>query len=72
MKEVETEIAKNYTGHHRFDWQRPRDVWYGATAPVFFDFGEPVLWRLLLYDDRGLRCLRKLRKRDLVTKNGGA
>lgn len=71
MREIETEIAKNYRGHHRFDWQRPRDVWYAATVPVFFDFGGPTLCRLLPYDDRGLRCVRRVGKRDLVAKNGG-
>lgn len=71
IKEIEPMIAKNYLGHHLFDWTRPRDVWYGASAPLFFDFGGDILWRMLAYDDRGLRCVRRVHKRDLVAENGG-
>jgi hypothetical protein len=42
-----------------------------ASAPVFFDFGGHILWRVLAYDDRGLRCVKRVRKPELVTKLGG-
>jgi competence protein CoiA len=71
MNEIATEILENHRGHHLFDWKRPRDVWYAARAPVFFDLGGPELLWLQTYDDRGLRCIRKVRKNDVVSKNGG-
>ena len=71
MTEIEDDIRKNHVGHHLFDWKRPRDVWYDAAAAVFLDFGGEMLWRLGRYDDRGLRCIRRVSKKDLVVKNGG-
>lgn len=71
MDEIAGEISAHYRGHHRFDWKHARTVWYGATAPVFLDFGTSILWRLMDYDKRGLRCVRQVRKRDVVGQNGG-
>jgi competence protein CoiA len=73
MAEIEAEIVRHHhVGHRLFDWRRAHDVWYAATAPVFIDLGGPVLWRLGVYDDRGLRCVKRVLKRDLVAKNGGS
>jgi hypothetical protein len=71
MSEIDPTIQENYVGHHLFDWKRPRAAWYDATAPVFLDLGGRELWRLQIYDDRGLRCVKRVRKVDLVAKNGG-
>lgn len=71
VREIEADIAANHRGHYLFDWKRPRDVWYAATAPVFLDLGGPDLLWLQTYDERGLRCIREVRKLDVITKNGG-
>jgi competence CoiA-like predicted nuclease len=71
MSEIREEIARNFAGHHLFDWERPRTVWFDATAPVFLDFGDDELLWLKRYDDRDLWCVQRVSKRRFVTKNGG-
>lgn len=39
-------IDRYYTRHHKFEWRNPRKVWYNATAPIFFDFNDGLLWRI--------------------------
>jgi len=51
---MEIEIARNYRGHHLFDWRRPRSVWFDATKAVFIDMGVENLMWLKSCDDRGL------------------
>ena len=70
--EIKDQIDAHHVGHYMFEWQRPRTVWYEANAPVFFDLGGPILWWLQTYDNRGLRCVRRVEKAALVAKNGGA
>lgn len=71
MTTIEDNVTKNYVGHHLFHWKHPREVWYSATAPVFFDFGQDILWWLQSCGDRGPRCIKRVIKADLITKNGG-
>lgn len=71
MMELQEQIALHYNGHHLFDWIRPRTVWYDATAPVFLDMGHNELLWLKPYDDRGLRCVQRVSKQALITRNGG-
>lgn len=69
---IEDEIKAAYAGHHQFAWKRPREVWLEAKAPVFFDFGDEVLWWLQFFEvERGVRCVRWVAKSQLVQKNGG-
>lgn len=65
------EISDDYVGHHLFFWKNPRTVWFQSTKPVFIDFGDEDLWRLMDYDIRGLKCVRKISKAALIEKNGG-
>jgi competence protein CoiA len=65
------EIPSNYVGHHLFLWKNSRDVWFQCTKPVFLDFGGNELWRLMDYDFRGLKCVRRISKKALIEKNGG-
>jgi hypothetical protein len=37
---IQTEVERAYTGHHQFDWVRPRTVWFESNAPIFMDFGR--------------------------------
>lgn len=65
-------ILESYRGHHLFHWLRPRDVWLSATAPVFLDFGDDMLWWLQIYDaEYNIRAIRRVSKAALVAKNGG-
>jgi len=41
---IEENINDNYAGHHAFEWNRARDVWFGANTPVYFDLGHDDLW----------------------------
>ena len=70
--EFHNEILASYTGHHLFHWVRPRDVWFQATKPVFFDFGDDYLWRLeMRHVEHGVRTIRRTMKTHLALKNGG-
>jgi hypothetical protein len=65
------EIQSSYVGHHIFLWKNPRSVWFQSEKPVFIDFGGDELWRLMNYDSRGLKCVRRISKATLIEKNGG-
>ena len=58
----EEEILASYVGHHQFDWVRPLTGWIAATCPVFIDFGDDYLWKMEIYDEHGLRCIRAVPK----------
>jgi len=68
---VSKEVQSHYVGHHFFIWKKPRSVWFQSTKPVFVDFGGSDLWRLMDYDFRGLKCVKKISKTALIEKNGG-
>ncbi len=55
--EIEEEIINSYTGHHQYDWVRPRGTWLDAKCPVYIDFGNEHLVKLGTYDDSGLPCV---------------
>lgn len=65
------EIQICYVGHHVFLWKNPRNIWFQSEKPVFIDFGGDELWRLMDYDSRGLKCIRRISKAALIEKNGG-
>lgn len=68
---IEAEIEASYRGHHSFKWSKPRTVWFESTMPVFLDFGTDELFSLQIYDDTGMRCVRRISKEALIFKNGG-
>jgi hypothetical protein len=69
-KTIEKEIMADYRDHHLFRWERPRQVWMEASAPVFFDFGTHELFRLMRYPPISW-CVQRISKQALVEKNGG-
>ncbi len=52
-------------------WERPREVWYDAIKPVFFDFNDEYLYLLKKYPRQRFKCLRGILKKELIEKNGG-
>lgn len=66
MREVEHEVWDAYSGHHQYDWSRPRAGWLESGCPVFIHFGEDHVWQLMRYDASGLPCVRRVAKRKLV------
>lgn len=68
---IETQVLADYRGHHFYEWKRPRAVWLQATKPVFIDFGTDELFRLMRYNPEAQRCVQRIRKADLVSRNLG-
>jgi hypothetical protein len=64
--EIRAEIDRLYIGHHFFAWRRQRDVWMSSRVPVYFDFGDHYISRLMNYDRRGLRCIQRISKTDFI------
>lgn len=64
--DIEDEVNNAYTGHHQYDWVRPRRTWLDATCPVYIDFGDECLIKLDVYDESGLRCIRRVSKRKFI------
>ncbi len=67
--EIESEILKSFRGHHQYDWVRPTKTWLEAKAPVYLDFGTEELAQLCVYDVTGLRCIKRVRKRDFIQRS---
>jgi hypothetical protein len=68
---IRPQILEDYRGHHFYKWKRAREVWLRASAPVFLDFGSPVLHRLMSYNPPSQRCVQRVSKAALIAKNGG-
>ena len=66
MEEIRDDVHRTYSGHHQYDWVRPRTTWLDAQCPVYIDFGEDLLVKLETYDDYGLKCIRYVAKNKLV------
>ncbi|KVD23153.1 CoiA-like domain protein [Burkholderia ubonensis] len=66
MHEIEEQVQRACTGHHQYDWVRPRRTWLDAACPVYIDFGEDWLAQLMTYDESGLRCMQYVAKRKFV------
>ncbi len=71
LDEIREEIDGNYSGHHQFDWVKPRTVWYSSRRRVFLDFAEEGIWELQTYDSRGLRCIRKYDREFFIKRATG-
>lgn len=68
IDEIQSDIDRSYVGHHFFDWVRPKEVWLGAKAPVYFDFGGDLLWNLQRIEAAPFRCIQAVRKVSVVTQ----
>jgi competence protein CoiA len=66
IHEIEEQVNQVYSGHHQYDWVRPRRTWLDATCPVYVDFGNDLLAKLEIYDDSGLPCIRLVSKRKFL------
>lgn len=66
IREIEDEVHRVYTGHHQYDWIRPRRTWLDATCPVYIDFGNNFLVKLGVYDELGLPCVRLVPKAKFI------
>jgi len=66
IHQIQNEVNAAYSGHHQFDWVRPRSAWLETKAPVFIDFGEDHLMQLMIYDESGLPCVRYVSKRKFL------
>lgn len=44
-------VERFHTRHFSFIWKKPRHVWFQAKMPVFIDFNDGILWRLLFNND---------------------
>lgn len=67
--DIQSEIHKCYRGHHQYDWVRPTKTWLEAKAPVYLDFGSDELIQLCVYDCTGLRCIKRVLKRDFIQQS---
>lgn len=66
LREIENEINEVYRGHHQYDWIRPHRTWLDAACPVYIDFGVDWLFRLEIYDETGLPCVRLIAKQKFI------
>ncbi|NEK38213.1 CoiA-like domain protein [Rhizobium leguminosarum] len=64
---IEDLLPKFYIGHHQYDWVRPHRTWLDATCPVYLDFGGSWLWRFEIYDESGLRVVRRVNRAQLIS-----
>lgn len=62
MLKIESQLQALYCGHHQYVWMRPRQTWLDATCPVFIDFEGESLFKLEVYDETGLPCVRRVSK----------
>ena len=67
---IQSQILDDYRGHHFYKWKRARDIWLEASMPVFLDFGDEKLFRLMRYNPQSQRCVQIIPKLALLEKNG--
>lgn len=68
---IQSFINASHIGHYMFIWKRPRGVWFHSSKPVFFDFGEGILWNLVRFNQYSPFCLRAYSKQQVVNMYGG-
>jgi len=66
IQEIDEHVRDEYRGHHQYHWARPRNTWLEASCPVYLDLGSEHLFKLLTYDDSGLKCIQLVSKRKFV------
>lgn len=59
IEKLTDEIENEYKGHHLFDWEHKRKVWYTSNRRVFLDFHDEFIYEFMFYDEFGLRCIKK-------------
>jgi len=69
---IQQAIEQKYDGHRLFHWKNPRATWYYAEKPVFFDFGETGLFRIVKYPMHSFFVVKQIAKEELILKNGGS
>lgn len=56
-------VEKYHTRHYTFDWKKSRQVWFQTHKPVFIDFNDGLVWRILfntrLHDKPICACYSK-------------
>ncbi len=62
MHEIADQVHQSYSGHHQFDWIRPRKAWLESSVPVFIDFGDEYLVKFEVYDEYELSSIRLVSK----------
>lgn len=53
-------------GHRQFCWVRPRKAWLESKCPVYIDFGQDYIWKLMLYGEQKLPCIYPVSKEKFV------
>jgi hypothetical protein len=71
MHKIQEQVNQTYKGHHVFDWVRAKYVWFEAAMPVYFDFGDSLLWRLDKTYQENLPCVQAVSKREFIFETGG-
>lgn len=66
MQSIRAEVEESYSGHHQYDWIRPRRTWLDSPCPVYIDFGNDFLVKLGIYDESGLPCIHYVAKRKFI------
>lgn len=66
IRDIQGDLESAYSGHHQYDWVRPRGTWLDAKVPLFIDFGEAYVIQLMTYDESNLKCIRYVSKRKLI------
>lgn len=58
-------VEKYHTRHYMFEWKKVRHVWLQAQKPVFIDFNDGIVWRILfnsrIFDNPICACYSKNR-----------
>lgn len=62
LQSIKSQVEASYSGHHQYNWVRPRRTWLDARCPVYIDFGGHFLVKLEIYDESELRCIRYVSK----------
>ena len=70
-EELRQLVDKRYRGEHLFSWKNMRRIWFKATKPVFFDFGDNNLYQLLSCHENRLWYIKITSKKLFVESNGG-
>ncbi len=66
IQDISDEVDRSYKGHHQYDWVRPRRQWLESKCPVFIDFGDEYLIKLMVYDESELLCIKKVHKLEFI------
>lgn len=71
LDDISELATKQYIGHHLFAWMNPRINWYNNNVPTYIDFGDNFLYKLEIYGESKVYCIKIVSKKFLIEKNGG-